>query len=138
MHYATNIFASREDHPLKNSVKVIPHAGKRVLIIKLASIGDVLRTTAILPAIRKKYPNSHLTWLAEHSANEVLAGNRYIERILIYSTETYKRLMGEEFNLVVSLDKAKEAIFLASLVKAKRKYGFGMDNEGKLIPFNSD
>jgi len=111
---------------------------KRILIIKFASAGDVLRTTAILPAIRNKYPNNHLTWLVHHSAKDVLVDNRHIDRILIYNLEALCLLMVEEFDLVISLDKAKEAAALASLVKAGEKYGFGLDKSGVIYPFNKE
>lgn len=111
---------------------------KRILVIKLASTGDVLRTTAILPAIKDKNPNSHLTWVVNDSASGILDGNRYIERVLIYNTGSLTLLMVEEFDLVISLDKAKEAVSLAALVKAKKKYGFGVDKNGKIYPFNKE
>jgi len=108
------------------------------LIIKFASAGDVLRTTAILPAIRNKYPNSHLTWLVHDSASGILTDNRHIDRILIYNLEALCLLMVEEFDLVISLDKAKEAAALASLVKASKKCGFGLDKNGVIYPFNKE
>jgi len=43
--------------------------GKKILIIKLAAIGDVLRTTPVLSALKKKYPQSHLTWLSEEKTS---------------------------------------------------------------------
>lgn len=41
---------------------------RRLLIIKLAADGDVLRTTSLLPALRRRFPRAHLTWLTESSA----------------------------------------------------------------------
>ncbi|MDQ7053625.1 MAG: hypothetical protein Q9P14_12270 [candidate division KSB1 bacterium] len=37
--------------------------GKKILIINLDAIGDVLMTTAQLPAIKRAYPESTIFWL---------------------------------------------------------------------------
>lgn len=110
--------------------------GKKILIIKLASCGDVLRTTVILSALRRKYPSSFITWLVKEPAQELLEGNPYIDRILVYNSESIPVLEAEKFDLVISLDKAREAIALASLIEAKEKCGYGLSQEGNLYPFN--
>lgn len=112
--------------------------GKRILIIKLASAGDVLRTTALLPALKEKYPKSDITWLVKEPGQELLELNPYIDRILVYILESILSLQVEEFDLVISLDKAIEAVSLATLIKADEKYGYGLNTEGKIYPFNNE
>ena len=111
---------------------------KKILIIKLASAGDVLRTTVLLPILRKKYPRSHISWLVRDPAQELLDSSPYLDRILVFSLESVLSLLAEKFDLVISLDKAIEAVSLATLVKANKKYGFGLDENGKVYPFNKD
>ena len=36
---------------------------KRILLIKLGALGDVIRTTPLLEKLRFKYHNAHITWL---------------------------------------------------------------------------
>jgi len=112
--------------------------GKRMLIIKLASIGDVLRTTPILRALKRKYPKSYITWVTSLRSYEILKGNKFIDRILTYSLEVSLRMQIEEFDLVISLDKAREAAALATLIKAKKKKGYGLSKEGSLFPLNKE
>ncbi|OGW71620.1 MAG: hypothetical protein A2047_00345 [Omnitrophica bacterium GWA2_41_15] len=111
---------------------------KKILIIKLASAGDVLRTTTLLSGLKKKYPYSHITWIVEELALELLEGNDSINRILVYSKKSVLLLNGEEFDIVISLDKAIEAASLAMSVRASEKYGFGLDKKGKLCPLNKE
>jgi len=111
---------------------------KRILIIKLASAGDVLRTTALLSGLKGKYPVSHITWVVEGTARELLEGNANIDRILTYGEKSVSLLKAEKFDIVVSLDKAIEAISLAMIVKASEKYGYGLDREDRLCPFNKE
>ena len=44
----------------------------RVLIIKLAATGDVLRTTAFLPAIHATWPGARVTWLTRPDRKSVV------------------------------------------------------------------
>ena len=40
----------------------------RILIVKLAAAGDVLRTTCVLPALRAAWPGCQITWITEAHA----------------------------------------------------------------------
>ncbi|MBU4590009.1 MAG: glycosyltransferase family 9 protein [Candidatus Omnitrophica bacterium] len=111
---------------------------KRILIIKLASAGDVLRSTTLLSELRKNYPGAHVTWLVEMPGSELLEGNSNIDRILIFSPEIAGSLKAEQFDIVISLDKANEAASLAAAIRAKEKYGFGLDKNGKLCPLSKE
>ncbi len=111
---------------------------KKILIIKLGSAGDVLRTTAILSGLKERYPDSSITWLIEKSGHELLEGNSNIDRIIVYSRDIAKLLTDEGFDIVVSLDKAMEAIELATFINAKEKYGFDADKNGALAPLNKE
>jgi ADP-heptose:LPS heptosyltransferase len=123
---------------LCNSCNFYNPMGKRMLIIKLASVGDVLRTTAILPALKRKYPQSFITWLLREPAQELLEGSQYIDRILTFGLESILSLQVEKFDMLISLDKAIEAVSLATLIDADEKYGFGLSREGKVYPFNKE
>jgi heptosyltransferase-2 len=111
---------------------------KKILIIKLASAGDILRTTAILSALKNRHPDSRITWVVGQKAHELLEGNINIDRIIDYSKETVSMFNKEEFDIVISLDKADEATSLAMLVKGSEKYGFGLDENDKLCPLNKE
>ena len=39
----------------------------RILIVKLDAMGDVLRTTALLPLIAEMYPGAAITWITRSS-----------------------------------------------------------------------
>ena len=56
----------------------------KILIIKLDAIGDVLRTTSILPAVKRKYPNSHITWCTRTNARELFANNYFVNEVILF------------------------------------------------------
>jgi heptosyltransferase-2 len=112
--------------------------GKSILIIKLSSIGDVLRTTPLLYGLKAKYGDSYITWLTNPDSLTILEGNNFIDRLLIYNLDSVIRIQVEEFDIVVNLDKEKGAASLAETVKAKEKFGYGLSKEGNLYPLNKE
>ena len=112
--------------------------GKRILIIKLGATGDVLRTTPLLAAIKKKYTDSFITWLTFPEAEEVLKFNPLIDCLLVYNLGSILRLERESFDLVLSLDKMAEATALVTKIKGREKRGFYMGDKGELLPLNKE
>ncbi len=110
----------------------------KILIIKFAAIGDVLRTTPLLRALRKKYPKAKIYWLTQNVSFAVLSNNNFIDRLFIYNRQNLNRLKRETFDLLISLDKDKGATYAAVRIPAKIKKGFGRNNKGELTPFDTD
>lgn len=108
----------------------------RILIIKCRAQGDVLRTTTLLPALKKKYPRSHVTWVTDPESVDLLRHNPFIDRLQPFDLENTIRLQGEKFDVLLSLDKEPGPTALAAEVKAGRKFGFGRNELGNLIIFN--
>lgn len=112
--------------------------GARILIINLDALGEVLRTTAMLYPLKRKYKESHITWLTDRAASPLLANNPYIDRVLEYSYENSLALLSERFDLLMNVDKSRRAGSLANLIDAKEKLGFGIAETGAIYPFNKE
>jgi len=110
----------------------------KILIIKIGALGDVIRTTSLLPALRKKYPKAHINWLIKENSVDILEDHPLLDEILIYDADTLARLHIEKYDLVICLDKDLPSTSIASLVKADKKLGFGSDENGKTIFFNEE
>ncbi|MEW5901717.1 MAG: glycosyltransferase family 9 protein [Acidobacteriota bacterium] len=108
----------------------------RILLIKCRAQGDALRTTPLLPALKRKYPQSHITWLVDAESADLLLHNPYLDRLLPFDPEAVLPLLVEKFDLLISLDKEPGPTALATQVKAERKFGFGMNELGNLTVFN--
>jgi len=112
--------------------------GKRVLIIKLGATGDVLRTTPILKPLKEKYKPAHITWLVDKSSADVLKGNLFIDRLMVFDAESLAGLRVEQFDVVINFDKAYKAAAIAEQVNGKGKYGFGLSQYGTIYPLNKE
>jgi ADP-heptose:LPS heptosyltransferase len=110
----------------------------RVLLINLHALGDVLRTTALLPKIRRKYPKAFITWLTMPASKALLESNPMIDQILYWSSETIEGLKAREFDILLNVDKAQESAGLAMAVRAADKRGFGLSRFGTLAPLSPE
>ena len=87
------------------------------------SLGDVLRTTALLHLYRE----DKVTWLTDKKAIPLLTGNCFIERILEFTLTTVLQLTYEHFDVVINLEKNPGLCALASAIESWQKYGFRFD-----------
>lgn len=109
---------------------------KTILVIKLGAMGDVLRTTPILEALKRKYKGCKITWIVDEESKELLENNPYLDSILSYGAEALTRLKVEHFDLVINLDSLPRSASLASFAWAREKIGFGLSEIGSVFPFN--
>lgn len=110
--------------------------GRKVLLIKRAAMGDVLRTTALLPGLKRKYPDCSVFWAVDEESVDLLRNNPLVDRIIPFTAEHLLQLDVERFDVLICLDKDRGATALAAKVAAARKFGFGMNEHGNLEIFN--
>jgi len=110
--------------------------GERVLIIKTAALGDVLRTTSILPALRRARPSARVTWLTSQSALPLLKGNPNIDELAAIGSAAASGVFPSAFDIILSLDKSPAECALATALQAREKRGMGIAPLGAIYPFN--
>ena len=111
---------------------------ERILLIKLDALGDVVRSTALAEGIKKKYPNSELTWLTTNGAKFFVDPNPFVDRVLEYNSENARRLQFEKFNTIINLDKDPKATSMMMSFNSEDKRGYGLSSEGHAVPLNDD
>lgn len=110
--------------------------GRRVLVLKIGALGDVLRTTPILRPLAGAGTPLHVTWVTGPASVALLRDHPRIDRLLVPGYEASERLAAESFDLVLSIDKDPWPTALATRVKAKERRGFGRDGNGALLPLH--
>lgn len=65
----------------------------RILIMRVGAYGDILMGTPLLAALRRAYPNAHLTWMVEHSQVEAIDANPYIDELIVWDGSYWKRMV---------------------------------------------
>ncbi|GAB1447981.1 lipopolysaccharide heptosyltransferase I [Bacteroidota bacterium] len=105
---------------------------KRILIIKLGAIGDVIRTTPLVVKYRALYPDCKITWLTW--TPDILPASQ-IDEILKWDHNALLYVQHSTWDIAINLDKEKEAGALLKVLDAKEKFGYVLkDNE--IQPFN--
>lgn len=94
---------------------------KRILIIKLGALGDVIRTTPLVVRFRKMYPGCHITWITQSPA--VLPKDQ-VDLILTPDHTSVMNALSDHYDIALNLDKEKEACLLLARADADVKYGF--------------
>ena len=113
--------------------------GAELLVIKLAALGDVLRTTALLPGLRRRHgEDAYLTWVTHPEAVELVANQPLVDEVLPLGPETTLGLTGRRFDAVYVLDKEPAATGLCLAVEAQKRWGFIHDERGALVPANPE
>ena len=107
---------------------------KRILIIKLDAMGDVLRTTSILPALARKYKNSEIVWITRKNALELIQNNPYIDKKLCVEENYLEFVLNEKFTAGINLDCDALSASILSLAGCTEKFGFLADESGRLFP----
>ncbi len=110
--------------------------GITILILKLGAMGDALRTTPLLKALKRKFSCSYITWITDSESYSVLEHNHLIDELLINHPESVLPLMARRFDLLICLDKHPTVTSLAVCLDAAVKKGFSMTRYGTLDIFN--
>ncbi len=104
---------------------------KKILIIKLGAIGDVIRTTPLFSRLKKENPKAKFYWLTQ--TPDVVPTE--VDSILKFNFENSLWLQEIEFDIAINLDKDYEACALFNKITAQKKYGFSLV-DGLSAPVN--
>jgi len=130
---------------------------KKIVVVELAHIGDVLAITPALNVLRKKFPESSITVVVAPWAQDILAGNPDVDSVLVYGTPWFERSKKAKFSLSETIKLIKllrlndfdmgldlrgdiRNIFFMRLGRVKKRIGYAFSAGGFLltdiIPFD--
>jgi heptosyltransferase-3 len=112
---------------------------KRILVIKLRHIGDVLLTVPVFRALRESFPDAYITALINSGTGEVLEGNSLIDEILyldrgmkqlspvkhyLREIDFLRRVRKKGFNMTVELTGGDRAAIVSFASGARYRIGW--------------
>jgi len=107
---------------------------KKLIIVKLDAVGDVLRTTSILPSLKEKYSDSSITWITKEKSFDVLKDNEMIDEIY-FDTDDLEHIYNDDFDIVINLDSGTDSCSIMTRLNSKERFGYSLAN-GKPYPVN--
>jgi heptosyltransferase-2 len=122
----------------KNYLKISEKKdNKRILVVKLGAMGDVLRTTFLLNGLKELYLKSEIIWIVDTKNAAVLEGNNLIDKILHNDENAIKYLVNNFFDIVINLDLTFESLSLTKLSNKTEVKGFSLDDSRNIIYSNN-
>jgi lipopolysaccharide heptosyltransferase II len=121
---------------------------KRILIIKLCCVGDILFTTPAVRALRRGFPRARLSYLVGSWSKEVVEDNPHLDQIIVYdapghspsrwkalsqSLTCVRQLRGQNFDLAVIFHRTPLSALLAMLAGIPGRAGFDCAGAGGLL-----
>src|SRR3972149_2040352 len=120
---------------------------KRILVIKLRHIGDVILSVPAFRALRENFPDSHIAALVNSGTEEVLSGNHLIDEIIIFDRDIkkmdllhryvrelsfIKTIWMKGFDMTVDLTSGDRAAIVSLLSGAQYRIAYSPKKEGLL------
>lgn len=111
-----------------------------ILVIKTGALGDVLRTTSILPGLQQRFEELEVTWLTAASARSLVERHRLIQRVVTCDPKdpssvaaARDELPGTKWDWILSLDDEEPLCALASSLESDKVSGAVMDDKGRRV-----
>jgi lipopolysaccharide heptosyltransferase I len=64
---------------------------RKILLIKLSAVGDVIHTIPVLNKLRRRYPSAQLDWLVTPAIAELLRHNPAVTNVIEFAREDWSR-----------------------------------------------
>jgi heptosyltransferase I len=64
---------------------------RRILLIKLSAVGDVVHTIPVLNALRRRYPSAQIDWLVTPAIAELLRHNPAISNVIEFARDDWSK-----------------------------------------------
>jgi heptosyltransferase I len=118
-----------------------PLPADRLLVIRLGSLGDVVRTRFALPGLRELYPRARIDWLVEDRSAAGLVGAADVDEIIAVprrelrpgrpaawvrvAARAIADLRARRYDLAVDFHRVLKSALLARLARIPQRVGYG-------------
>lgn len=130
-----------------------PSAPDKVLIIKPSALGDVITALPVLRALKRKFPDTYVSWMLSDSCASILEGDDDLDEIIPFDRkglgkwykspagvkklwDFYAGLRKGKFDWVIDLQGLIRSGLFSWWTGAKLRAGFSDAREGAFIFYN--
>lgn len=108
---------------------------KKILIVRLDRIGDVVLSTPVIKALRDAYPDAHIAMMVRPHAREIVEGNPCLNEVIIYDKDGSHRglagslrftqeLRAKKFDIAIILHPTSRTHMVVSLAGIPERVGY--------------
>jgi ADP-heptose:LPS heptosyltransferase len=108
---------------------------RRILIIRMNRIGDMICTVPLIKSLRKEFPAARITVLAESSNAEIIRHEPYIDRVIVYERPSgsfrsrilniIRVLKGADFDLAIGVKGGFSSFLAAAALLSGARFRIG-------------
>jgi lipopolysaccharide heptosyltransferase I len=131
--------------PRTARVPLRDYPARRIALIKPSALGDIVHALPVLTAVRRRYPEAHITWVVSRTYEALLQGHPDLDETLPFDRSLFRGgwlsgvraygrflagLRRRDFDLVLDLQGLLRSGLLTLATRAPRRVGFAAAREG--------
>jgi heptosyltransferase-1 len=113
---------------------------KRILIVKVTSLGDIVETLPVVTDLRRAFPSAKIDWAADAAFADIIRWNPGVDRVLSAPLRKFKKarnwndlkeiaasigeLRAEKYDVIVDIHGVYKSAIIAFIARGKRRYGY--------------
>src|SRR5438445_7075478 len=121
------------------------YPAERIALIKPGALGDIVHSLPVLTALRRRYPQAHITWVVNRTYEPLLHGHPDLNATLAFDRRGagagplaaavkylrfFRRLREQRFDLVIDLQGLFRSALMTLATNATRRVGLSTAREG--------
>ena len=113
-----------------------PEQIKRILIIRLAPLGETVLTTPVIRALRQHFRDAHIAYMVAPTREDLISANPHLNEVLTYQASVPKlvyQMARRKFQMVVVLQPTFRLVLHTFLARIPFRVGFETNAGGKKL-----
>ncbi len=126
-----------------------PETIKKILVINLAFLGDIILSTPAIKALNAAYPEAEIHMLVVPATDQIARGNPYVGKVILYDKrgihrnllqlwQLVKRLRAEQYDLAVAMNFALRSALMARATGARYRLGYDAQHAASFLTHVAD
>lgn len=120
---------------------------KRVLIVKVTSLGDIVQALPVVADIKRAYPGVQVDWAADEAFAEVVQWSQSVDRVLCAPLRRFKKarrwgdfraiaasiaeLRAYRYDFIIDIHGVYKSAIIAFLARSSRRIGYQSQDLGE-------
>ncbi len=102
---------------------------RRILLIRLSSLGDIILTTPVLRLLRETYPTARIDYMLKAEFQDLLRSHPCVDRLLPVDTRrplwhAIRLLRETQYDLVLDLHRTLRSFWLYACSRTRRRFAY--------------
>ncbi|SAK65320.1 lipopolysaccharide heptosyltransferase-1 [Caballeronia hypogeia] len=113
---------------------------KRILIVKVTSLGDIVETLPVVSDLRRAFPGVQIDWAADAAFADIIRWNPGVDRVLSAPLRKFKKarnwndlkgiaasigeLRAEKYDVILDIHGVYKSAIIAFIARGRRRFGY--------------